>query len=99
MRPKKHREERISAVEERFAVFNDENRLLPGETFGDGFQKMYYEFGCGKGAFCCALAQREPDAAVIAVERVRDVLLMAMEKAAAADIPNFMQKNFLKTLK
>ncbi|MBQ6043880.1 MAG: tRNA (guanosine(46)-N7)-methyltransferase TrmB [Clostridia bacterium] len=94
MRPKKHREERLSAVEDRFAVFDGEGRLDIASTFGAEYKKLYYEFGCGKGAFCCALAQREPESAIVAVEKVRDVLLMAMEKAAAAESANLRFCNF-----
>ncbi len=93
MRPKKHREERLLAVENEYAVFNG-GVLDLNATFPVPAPRLLYEFGCGKGAFCCALAQRETDANVIAVEKVRDVLLMAMEKAAASKLENLRFANF-----
>ncbi len=40
------------------------------------------EIGCGKGDFISGLAQKEPDFFYIAVERVPDVALLAVEKYA-----------------
>ncbi|MFA6778115.1 MAG: tRNA (guanosine(46)-N7)-methyltransferase TrmB [Bacilli bacterium] len=42
---------------------------------------LFLEIGCGKGAFATELSRRNPDISIIAVERVPDVLMMAMEKS------------------
>ena len=93
MRPKKHREERILAVSGYFAAFEGD-KLNLNASFPERSPRTVYEFGCGKGAFACALAQRETKTDIVAVERVRDVVLMAMEKAAAAGVKNLRFANF-----
>ncbi|MCI2106178.1 MAG: tRNA (guanosine(46)-N7)-methyltransferase TrmB [Intestinimonas sp.] len=49
---------------------------------------LWLEFGCGKGRFTCGTAAAEPEALVVAVERVPDVMVIAMERAKAAGLPN-----------
>ena len=39
------------------------------------------EVGCGKGKFTVETAQAEPDVLLIAIERVTDALVLAMESA------------------
>jgi tRNA (guanine-N7-)-methyltransferase len=46
------------------------------------------EVGCGKGKFTVETAAAEPDVLLIAVERVPEALVMAMEKAKAMDLHN-----------
>ncbi len=46
------------------------------------------EIGCGKGSFIVELARRHPDRNYIAVEKISDVILLAMEKAKAAELTN-----------
>lgn len=46
------------------------------------------EIGCGKGDFICGMAQKEPQRLFVGVERVPDVALIAMEKAAAQNLNN-----------
>ena len=80
-------------MEDYFAVFTDE-KLDPDATFENKNPRTVYEFGCGKGAFCTQLALREPQTDIIAIEKVRDVLLMAMEKAAVMGLCNLRFANF-----
>lgn len=47
----------------------------------DGKKKILLEVGCGKGGFACELAVKNPKCGVIALERVTDVILIALEKA------------------
>ena len=49
---------------------------------------IHVEIGCGKGAFVTGMAAREPDVNFIAIEKVEDVIVMAMEKAQAAELKN-----------
>ena len=53
-----------------------------------GFEKLYVELGCGKGSFTCETAMRMPDTLIVAIERVEDALVMAMEKVCAAQLNN-----------
>lgn len=50
--------------------------------------QFFVEFGCGKGAFTAGLAAANPDTAILAVERCKDVIVMAMEKAVNASLTN-----------
>lgn len=52
------------------------------------YSRFRMEIGCGKGGFITEEARRNPDVAFIAVEKVRDVIIFAMEKVAAAELPN-----------
>ena len=51
-------------------------------------RELRVEVGCGKGKFTVETAAAEPDVLIIAVERVREALVMAMEKAVAAELKN-----------
>ncbi len=46
------------------------------------------ELGCGKGKFTAETANAEPEILLIAVERVPEALVMAMEKAKAMNLKN-----------
>lgn len=49
---------------------------------------LHVEIGCGKGSFVFKKAQAEPDVLFVAVEKVTEAIVMAMEKAMAAGIEN-----------
>lgn len=44
--------------------------------------------GCGKGRFTCETAAAEPDVLFVAVERVPDAMVIAMERAKAVGLAN-----------
>ena len=46
------------------------------------------ELGCGKGRFTCETAAAEPDVLFVAVERVPDAMVIAMERAKAVGLAN-----------
>ena len=46
-------------------------------------RKLFLELGCGKGSFTCALSEQHQDAEIIAIEKVPDAMILAMEKAKA----------------
>ena len=48
--------------------------------------ELRLELGCGKGRFTCETAAAEPDVLFVAVERVPDAMVIAMERAKAAGI-------------
>ena len=91
-RPKKHRKERTEAVSHLFAETIPENvdlgrsvhlkteRVDLEKTFSDTTKPLLAEIGCGKGAFVAGLSAARPDANILALEKVPDVLMMAMEK-------------------
>ena len=50
--------------------------------------ELRLELGCGKGRFTCQTAAAEPEVLFIAVERVPDAMVMAMEQAQAMELKN-----------
>lgn len=51
-------------------------------------REVRLEIGCGKGKFTVETAAAEPDVLLIAVERVQEALVLAMEKAIAMGLKN-----------
>lgn len=87
MRKKKNlvpRMERCSAVhvQDGFFMKGRWRDLLPGA------RELRVELGCGKGRFTVETAAAEPDVLFIAIERVADALVVAMERAVAAGLNN-----------
>lgn len=56
--------------------------LLPGA------RELRVELGCGKGRFTCETAAGEPEVLFVAVERVPDAMVMAMERARDLGLKN-----------
>lgn len=80
MRPKKNRDSRLEKVAYLFAQTDGQGRVDLIGSFGNG-DGILLEIGCGKGSFAVGLAEREQKSNILAVELVRDVLMMAMERA------------------
>lgn len=59
------------------------------ECFGND-NNIHIEIGCGKGDFVVGMAKLNPDINFIAIEKVEDVIVMAMEKAKAAGLTNVL---------
>ena len=53
-----------------------------------GARALWVELGCGKGKFTAETAQANPDVLLIAVERCRGAMVVAMEKAKAMGLNN-----------
>ena len=70
---------RIAQPEARKGAWRD---LMPGCT------QLWVEVGCGKGKFTAETAQANPDVLLIAVERCREAMVVAMEKAQAMGLTN-----------
>lgn len=87
MRKKKHGTERINACSDLLI----QNMTISAENAASLFgndHPLWLEIGCGKGAFVCGMAERFPDINFIALERVSDVAMLAMERCKAAELPN-----------
>jgi len=56
--------------------------LMPGAT------ELRVEVGCGKGRFTVETAAKEPEVLFIAIERVKDAMVIAMETAIAMGLKN-----------
>ncbi|MEA4921456.1 MAG: tRNA (guanosine(46)-N7)-methyltransferase TrmB [Clostridiaceae bacterium] len=59
------------------------------ELFGKNGE-LHLEIGCGKGRFILENAKRYPDVMFVAVERYKNILLLAMEKAMSASLDNVL---------
>jgi len=79
MRNKKHAAERIEAVGD--LLIKDVNEI-------PNFKPLHIEIGCGKGAFITEMARQNPDINYVAIEKITSVIVIAMEKAAAAGVNN-----------
>ncbi len=53
-----------------------------------GCTALWVEVGCGKGKFTAETAQANPDVLLIAVERCREAMVVAMEKAVSMGLTN-----------
>ena len=51
-------------------------------------ETVYLELGCGKGRFTAETAEQNPKALYIAVERVPDAMVIAMERVCAKELHN-----------
>ena len=51
-------------------------------------RELRVEVGCGKGKFTVETAQAEPDVLIIALERVREAMVIGMEKAREMGLKN-----------
>ena len=80
MRKKKNGDKRIEACSDYLVT---EPISSYAELFGNE-NEVHVEIGCGKGNFVCGLAEKNPHVNFIAVEKVRDVCCIALEKAKAA---------------
>ena len=49
---------------------------------------LWVEVGCGKGKFTAETAAANPDVLMIAVERCREAMVVAMEKAQSMNLSN-----------
>ncbi len=94
MRPKKNRVPRLEAVNGYFASTDENGMIDISASFPEKRERLLLELGCGKGTFAVALSERETDADIIAVEKVPDVILMAMEKADKAGRDNLKFASF-----
>lgn len=57
------------------------------KIFGNG-NPVHLEIGCGKGKFVCELASRYPQINFVAVEKISNVLIEAVERAIAENLKN-----------
>jgi len=63
------------------------------ETFG--YDELFLELGCGKGLFTVGTAQNVPDKLFIALEKITNVLVIALERAEQSKSSNVRYINKL----
>ena len=98
MHKKSHLEERIEACsdivtvadmsEKNMSVAADIPQTLPLEKIFGNTNPVHLEIGCGKGKFVCEMAVKHPEINFIAVEKISNVLIEALERAKAENLKN-----------
>lgn len=98
MKRKKNLDERIAASSDYLTImkneslnYNDavkEDHLIDlTKLFGNG-KPVVLEIGSGKGQFGCEYARRNPQRNILCVERNRNVLILAIDRARAMGLDN-----------
>ena len=52
------------------------------------FSELHIELGCGKGRFTAGMAEENPDVLFVAIEKVPDAMVVAMERVCASELDN-----------
>lgn len=87
MRKKKNLHPRMDACRALWITDPFSQRGRWRELFPDA-KEIRVEVGCGKGRFTAETAAAEPDVLLIAVEKVPDAMVMAMERCRDAGLSN-----------
>lgn len=103
MHKKSHLEERIAACADivTIADLNEKNMkisaaipdILPLEKIFLNSNPVHLEIGCGKGRFVCETAKLNPGINFIAVEKISNVLIEALERTKAEQLSNVYYLN------
>lgn len=97
MRRKKHLEERLDNLSNvLFVDYGSMNSLeaVKDKAYFDykeifnNENPVHLEIGCGKGKFVCEIAKRNPDINYIAVEKNKNVIMLAGERAKSENLDN-----------
>ena len=80
----------LPRMERAAAVLVTEPETLRGawRTAFPGFAALHLELGCGKGRFTADTAAAHPDTLLVAVEKVPDAMVVAMERAVERSLHN-----------
>ena len=72
------------------ALMNEDPELLRGKWIENypGHQRLYLELGCGKGRFTVNTAKDMPDVLYVAMEKVPDAMIIAMERSMELGLDN-----------
>ena len=89
MRKKKNCDARMERCSDIWIKEPEKYKGKWAERFGND-NPIHIEIGCGKGNFIVGMAKMYPDVNFIAIEKVEDVIVMAMEKTVAAELTNVL---------
>ena len=80
----------LPRMERAAAVLVTEPERLRGQwrTAFPGYEKLFLELGCGKGRFTAETAAASPETLLVAVEKVPDAMVVAMERTVANGLHN-----------
>lgn len=87
MRKMKNLEPRMEACAA-YRITEPETKKGSWRNLMPGCCALWVELGCGKGKFTAETAQANPEVLLIAVERCREAMVVAMEKARDMGLSN-----------
>jgi len=87
MRKMKNLESRMAACAA-YRITKPEELKGAWRSLKEDASALWVEVGCGKGKFTAETAEANPDVLLIAVERCREAMVVAMEKAKAMGLKN-----------
>ena len=87
MRKKKNLDSRMEACAA-YRITEPETKKGSWRNLMPGCCALWVELGCGKGKFTAETAQANPEVLLIAVERCREAMVVAMEKARDMGLNN-----------
>lgn len=87
IRRKKHCSERMEHCANLWVRQPEKLKGNWAKLFGNN-NPIHIEIGCGKGDFVTGMAKLNPDINYIAIERVEDVIVTAMEKTRSLELTN-----------
>ena len=87
MRRMKNLDSRMEATSA-FLIQTPEDYKGAWRKLKEGCAALWVEVGCGKGKFTAETAAANPDVLLIAVERCREAMVVAMEKAKSMGLTN-----------
>lgn len=86
-RKKKYTAERLTR-QENIVLTDNEFYSADWSKVFQNTQPIHLELGCGKGGFLTEMAKRNPELNFVALEKIPDVLVVAVEKAASENLSN-----------
>lgn len=87
MRRMKNLEPRMEKCEQ-FRIAEPQSHKGSWRSLKPDCEALWVEVGCGKGKFTVETAAANPNVLLIAVERCREAMVIAMEKAKAMELTN-----------
>ncbi|MGI5979711.1 MAG: tRNA (guanosine(46)-N7)-methyltransferase TrmB [Oscillospiraceae bacterium] len=86
----RHKPNLIPRMERCSRVLIEDPAALRGEwrTAIPGYDALWLELGCGKGRFTADTAEQNPQKLLVALEKVPDVMVMAMERVCERELQN-----------
>ena len=79
-------------------VFEPEQLKGQWKSISGGRKELHVERGCGKGRFTANTAEANPDVFLVAIEKVPDAMVVAMERVCEMGLENvrFMDRDVVK---
>ena len=76
-------------------IFEPEQLRGQWKTTFAGYKQLHVELGCGKGRFTANTAEANPDVCLVAIEKVPDAMVVAMERVCEMGLENvrFMDRD------